>query len=267
MVLRPASGRSIDRGRSAFSLIELLVVLAIVALLLGILLPALSASRAAAADTQCKANLRQVTVAQLTYHQDYGVFSRLWSGSDGDGEAVNNPVSPLAGYLQVDRQELPKPGSVMQCPSVDPGEFDRLAPLVPPGQQVSSYGINPAMQFDRWSFDPEVTGAVFRASELILVGEQPIEPFEQLQTADGITAEPLAYGGARWIQLVDHDPYRGYRHAPNGANFAMHDGSARRLFHEALDLTGKHWAWWDTNFDPKTMSTYGSGELGGCGCN
>ncbi|MEM1444572.1 MAG: H-X9-DG-CTERM domain-containing protein [Planctomycetota bacterium] len=249
----------------AFSLIELLVVIAVVALLVGILLPVLSASRAAAMDTKCKSNLRQVTIAQLTYYQDYRVFSRLWSGSDGDGEAINNPVSPLADYLNVDREQLPKPGSVMQCPAVDPGEFDRLAPLVLPGQQVSSFGINPAMQFDRWSFDPDVNGAVSRSSELILVGEQAVEPFEQLQTADGITAVPLAYGGAVWRILPYHDPYRAYRHAPGGANFAMLDGSARRLFHDVLDLDGKHWTWWDTSNDTMTMSI--SEYNDGCGCN
>lgn len=252
-----------------FTLIELLVVISIIALLVGILLPALGNARAAALEAKCKAHLRQVTVAQLTYRQDFGVFSRLWSGPEGDGEAVNNPISPLADYLMVDRQELPEPGSVMQCPAVDPGEFGRLAPLVLPGQQVSSFGINPAMQFDRWGFDPEVTGAVFNASDLILVGEQAVEPFEQLPTADGVTAVSLAYSGAAWLSLSNHDPERGYRHAPGGANFAMHDGSARRLVHEDLALAGKHWTWWDTTQDLWTASgsVSSADESGGCGCD
>ena len=244
--------------------------MAIIALLVGILLPVLGNARAASLDSKCKANLRQITVAQLTYRQDFGVFSRLWSGDEGDGEAVNNPVSPLADYLTLDRAQLSEPGSVMQCPAVDPGEFDRLAPLVLPGQQVSSYGINPAMQFDRWAFDPEVTGAAFNASDLILVGEQAVEPFEQLPTSDGVTAVPLAYGGgAAWLSLNNHDPQRGYRHAPGGANFAMHDGSARRLAHEDLTLAGRHWAWWDPAEDLWTASASISAadEINGCGCN
>lgn len=48
------------RRNTAFSLIELLVVLAIVALLVGLLLPALAASREAAVETRCRAHLRSV---------------------------------------------------------------------------------------------------------------------------------------------------------------------------------------------------------------
>ncbi len=252
----------------AFSLIELLVVLSLIALLVAILLPALSSARAAAVDTRCKAHLRQVTVAQFAYRHDFGVFARLWSASEGDGESINNPVSPLADYLAVDRALLPLPGSVLQCPAADPGEFARLAPLVQPGQQVSSFGFNPAMQFPRWAFNPDAQGSVAAASNLILVGEQPLEPFEQLQTADGITAVPLPYGqGAAWLQLTSHNPHRAYRHAPDGANFAFVDGSARRLQHEALALAGPHWTWWDTTADPWTFSPLTTdGDPGGCGC-
>jgi prepilin-type N-terminal cleavage/methylation domain-containing protein len=251
------------RPRPGFSLIELLVAISIIALLVGILLPALSGARKSALEAQCKSNLRQVSAAQFMYHQDFGVFARLWSAADGDGEAVNNPISPLADYLEVDRRRLPEPGSVMQCPAVEPAEFERLAPLVQPGNQVSSYGINPAMQFDRWDFST----AKASASDLILVGEQALEPFEQLQTSNGKTAVPLPYSGAAWLSLNNHDPHRGYRHFPGGANFAMHDGSARRLFHEDLTLSGKHWAWWDTKDDPWTLQPMTSlGDPGGCGC-
>ncbi len=49
-----------DKTRSAFTLVELLVVLSIIAILIAILMPALGASRSAARDLECKSRLRSV---------------------------------------------------------------------------------------------------------------------------------------------------------------------------------------------------------------
>jgi prepilin-type N-terminal cleavage/methylation domain-containing protein/prepilin-type processing-associated H-X9-DG protein len=54
----------------AFTLIELLVVIAVIALLVGILLPALAASREAAKTTLCGSNVRQLAMASVGYCAD-----------------------------------------------------------------------------------------------------------------------------------------------------------------------------------------------------
>ena len=54
-------------ARAAFSLVELLVVISIVALMVAIILPAVNASREAARVSQCKKNLHQIGVALLGY--------------------------------------------------------------------------------------------------------------------------------------------------------------------------------------------------------
>ena len=56
-----------DRSQRAFTLVELLVVIAVIGVLLGLLLPAVQASREASRRSKCSNNLKQLALGILSY--------------------------------------------------------------------------------------------------------------------------------------------------------------------------------------------------------
>lgn len=70
--------------RAAFTLLELLVVVAIIAVLAGLLLPAVSLVRSSANTALCASRLRQIGIAGLTYVEDHnGLVPRVQPWEDG----------------------------------------------------------------------------------------------------------------------------------------------------------------------------------------
>jgi prepilin-type N-terminal cleavage/methylation domain-containing protein/prepilin-type processing-associated H-X9-DG protein len=61
-------------SRSAFTLVELLVVITIIGILIALLLPAVQAAREAARQSQCSNNLKQLALALQNYHDSKGCF-------------------------------------------------------------------------------------------------------------------------------------------------------------------------------------------------
>jgi prepilin-type N-terminal cleavage/methylation domain-containing protein/prepilin-type processing-associated H-X9-DG protein len=82
---------------TGFTLIELLVVISIIALLVGILLPALGAARRSAQTSKCLSNVRQIAMASQYYANDFDDYLPLIPSFNRQGDQVYLLNSYLGG--------------------------------------------------------------------------------------------------------------------------------------------------------------------------
>lgn len=160
------------RASRAFTLIELLAVIAIIAVLMGVLLPSLSMARTHAKRLVSTSNLRQIGLAMELYTQDnQGLFPESSHGLTGQAARQRSWIFTLSPYIG-DVNE------VRVCPA-DPQRRKRLE------YPTSSYIMNEYIAVD--AVDPfgRLTGPSYRNKYKL---KRPAETITVFVGADDLSA-------------------------------------------------------------------------------
>jgi prepilin-type N-terminal cleavage/methylation domain-containing protein len=146
--------------RRAFTLVELLVVVAVIALLVSVLTPALASARRAGQSAACLNNLRQLALAQAAYAYNHDGRLVAYGISHGPGglDIANSWVADLQDYFadaDVRRDLEAETSGAVRTPPVLRSPLDRSPHWSAldggPGEEVpgspgrfraTSYGLN-----------------------------------------------------------------------------------------------------------------------------
>lgn len=258
--------RNKSKIQHGFTLVELLVVVAIIAILVALLLPSITSARFAARLAHCKSNLRQINVAHGAYAGDFRSwypFEPTGKGSR-DGKiyyAIPTNISPwatksLQAYLtgasaHNDNQRMqPRINPLLRCPQNEADLEER----------ARRWGANHYMFFaNRIQTQPSFQIPLWRDEHGAPMNtKQTVTNINALLTKVGDTMRfesfDKSYVGEIDVLLADHtersgsvignhvkgngllDPNRNrmiWRTGQGTANYSMTDGSAKSYHYDA----------------------------------
>ena len=202
--------RSTGRSHAGFTMIELMVVIAIIGLLAALLLPAVQAAREAARATQCFNNLRQLGIALHSYHDSHSCFppAVVWNG--GPGEPLGGGIFPVGAIDRIAMGYSPANGP-------DRVLANWVIVLLPQLEQNNTYkAFNQSLPVD------DAANAAARATNLpfMLCPSDPynVKPYERALLAGAPAGHTYARG-----------------------NYAAQFRTERPMLHGAKRLRGRFW--------------------------
>jgi prepilin-type N-terminal cleavage/methylation domain-containing protein len=183
--------KSTRQGRPAFTLVEMLVVIAIIAILAGLLLPALAKAKEHGKRAKCMSNLHQIHTAVMMYvDENEDVMYNVDGDIPNHGQWTSNPRSPVVlnpnhqrAYWGVAYYEyVGRTREVFRCPSARVVDEWREDGLTYPNDfwLDSSYGINQYLvkPYDTTKRKPQGINALLFPGSTILAQDSAEQKME-----------------------------------------------------------------------------------------
>jgi prepilin-type N-terminal cleavage/methylation domain-containing protein len=214
--------------RTGFTLVELLITIAIIAVLVAFALPSLGRVRESAANARCTSQIKQVGNAFFSYAADHnGVLPTAWRMDKGYRENWNDYLGP---YLAIDDgDQISLSPKALSCPAKSSFNLPYSAYCVNYNIVIS---LEPGVSGVPWidTGAKRVTSDIDPRTFIIADGQGLLinSPVHWKMTTD--------YDGDGIVDSFSGVPFNGvdFRHAGR-ANFFLRDGSV-------ASLSSRQWA-------------------------
>jgi prepilin-type N-terminal cleavage/methylation domain-containing protein len=167
--------------RRAFSLVELLVVVAVIGILIALLLPAIQAARESARRSTCMNHLKQLALAVQSYHDAHKALPSLFNGvtaKDGPRNGFSFGLDTFSWQTQIlpliEQQNLQNLFN-NTASAIDPANqpvVNQVLPLVNCPSTPRTSQLARGLWYDRGKFNESLTAATtdYGASSGYMVG-------------------------------------------------------------------------------------------------